>query len=196
MFEVFKFVQLLQRNIISIDLIPCDSRCQSIPRSSLLSFSVINLSQTWNFDESPGKNSRAQLTPYVAPILHMNWKLKNLHDRIMPFGFTKHYICCEVGIHQIFWVAIRRHCCDCQHTLPVLTSHSSHCVPPLSAQLSTFSRSISVSFGSENLNRYHEGSAQFIFVSNAKNFSSLRSHAIDDMHWICSASECLTEITS
>lgn len=36
MFRVFKFVQLLQRNIISIDLIPCDSRCKSIPHSSFI----------------------------------------------------------------------------------------------------------------------------------------------------------------
>lgn len=101
--------------------------------------------------------------------------------------FIEHDICCKVGIHQIIRLTIRRQCCDCQHTLPALTAHCSPLTVlhhPLNFQVSTFPRSISVSFESENLSRYHEGSAHFIFVSNGKNFSSLRSHAIDDMQWI------------
>lgn len=86
-----------------------------------------------------------------------------------------HSICTGFGIHQVLYVNGNAHVIV--NTLSLYTRRA------LSVQLSTFSCSISVSFGTENLYRYimKVPSVYFIFVSNRNKLFLCCSHAIDDI---------------
>lgn len=127
MFRVFKFVQLLQRNIISIDLIPCDSRCKSIPHSSF----IIIFCHKFIANMKLWRITGQKLTSTIDTIRCSNFQ----HElKIEKFTWQNYAIRFHKTLHLLrshntsnILTRNRRHCCDCQHTLPVLTSHSSLC---------------------------------------------------------------------